>query len=144
MTTVWYDRKEAAERLGVKPGSLKSVAGFKAIETQLGGKTGIGGARPKLYLRSAVEKLRAARTTAPKKSHKKKVAAKKRRRPETPNQRKVKKANEALKKPNARHHDESVDKLFAKFVVEIKKIDPTISVVRVELARKSIEVLGGE
>jgi len=140
MIRLWYTQDEAAKRLKVVPDYVRKL---KGIRTEAGKrKKGEGGRPPVLYLRTDVEALRQERIRPVLAT--KKVAAKKRRRPETPNQRKVKKANQALKKPNARHHDESVDKLFAKFVVEIKKVDPTISVVRVELARKSIEVLGGE
>jgi hypothetical protein len=140
---VWYPKEKVAKRLGVKEHSLHKLPGFRSIRTSAGPvKHGHKGRVAKVYHRGDVEAMRADRGTVPVKSAKikshRKVQAKK----VTANQRKIKKANAALAKPNARHHDESIDKLFRRFVVEIKKIDRTIMSVRVELTRSSVEVFG--
>jgi hypothetical protein len=133
----WFTAPEAAKCLGVRPLALASVPGFKAVRTtRAPRKAGQHGASRKLYRRTDVEKLR--KEQALPKSSRKSHAAKKGKVKPTPNQKKVKAANEALGKPA---EPTNTPKLVRDFIDMLKKRDPSITTVRVEISRVDTEIV---
>jgi hypothetical protein len=145
--TAWLTAPEAAKRLGVRPLALAKVPGFKAVRTMRAPrKPGQQGVSRMLYNKADVEKLRAERGTVTPKRRipvpmgqmkrrvraAKKVKAKKL----TPNQKKVKAANEALVgKPT------NTPALVREFIDMLKERDPSITTVRVEISRVDTEIV---